>query len=206
MRSKNMDQLRAMKEYLEEYAMEHDGYIPTMTEIAEAFRISRAGAFRYLKEMDERGMVIYRDGRIVTEKTRLIRNREGGLSEHYMEGISAGTPTDASGKVEEYYSMPPLFTDGRRGHFFTLTVNGDSMTDAGIESGDLVIWRETKEAETEQIVAAWIPGEGNTLKRLCRDDEGPFLWAENHQWPPARRMFGREFMIQGVAIKVLKDL
>ena len=81
MRSKNMDQLRAMKEYLEEYAMEHDGYIPTMTEIAEAFRISRAGAFRYLKEMDERGMVIYRDGRIETEKTRLIRNREGGLSD-----------------------------------------------------------------------------------------------------------------------------
>ena len=87
-----------------------------------------------------------------------------------------------------------------------LEVRGDSMADAGIEPGDLVLCRQQETANTEDIVAAYIRGEGSTLKRLCRDDEGPYLWAENNDWSEESRFFGREFDIQGVAIKILKKI
>ena len=58
----------------------------------------------------------------------------------------------------------------------------------------------------DDIVVAYIRGSGSTLKRYCRDDDGPFLWAENNSWNADDRVFGREFDVQGVAIKVLKDI
>ena len=68
------------------------------------------------------------------------------------------------------------------------------------------ICRVQETADTGDVVAAYIRGSGSTLKRYCLDDDGPFLWAENRKWKKEDRMFGREFDIQGVAIKVLKDL
>ena len=168
--------------------------------------MTRVSGYRYLKAMDELGMIIYRDGKVRTDKLDKINMRIGDLSENYIEGITAGSPVEIEGMVDEYFSMPPLFVDGQRGHFFTLIVNGDSMIDAGIDDGDIVICRESEEANVDDIVVAYIRGSGSTLKRYCRDDDGPFLWAENNSWNADDRVFGREFDVQGVAIKVLKDI
>ena len=206
MRSKDRETMARMKAYIERYALEHDGQASNSTQVGEAFGMTRVSGYRYLRAMDELGMILYRGGRIRTEKLDKIRLGGGALSENYTEGITAGAPADIEGQVDAYFAMPPLFTGGMKGHFFTLTVRGDSMRDAGIGDGDIVICRKTEEARTEDIVAAYIRGAGSTLKRLRRDEGGPFLWAENRDWSPAERMFGREFEIQGVAVKVLKDL
>ena len=120
--------------------------------------------------------------------------------------ITVGTPLEAEGTIDEYSQMPAAFVDGQKGHFFTLKVKGDSMVDAGIDDEDLVICRQSEEARADDIVAAFIPGEGSTLKRYCRDDEGSFLWAENSNWDAQERDFGRNFKILGIAIKVLKNI
>ena len=206
MRSKNQELMRKIKAYVEEYAMQHNGNAPSTTMIGDKFHMTRVSGYRYLKAMDEMGMIIYRDGKVRTDKLDKINMRGGDLSENYVEGITAGIPIEAEGLVDEYFSMPPLFVDGQHGHFFTLIVKGDSMIDAGIDDGDIVICRESEEAHVDNIVVAYIPGSGNTLKRYCRDDDGPFLWAENNSWNADDRVFGREFKVQGVAIKVLKDI
>lgn len=206
MRSKNQDLMRKIKAYVEEYAMQHNGNAPSTTMIGDKFHMTRVSGYRYLKAMDELGMIIYRDGKVRTDKLDKINMRTGDLSENYIEGITAGTPVEIEGMVDEYFSMPPLFVDGQRGHFFTLIVKGDSMIDAGIDHGDIVICRESEEANVDDIVVAYIRGSGSTLKRYCRDDDGPFLWAENNSWNADDRVFGREFDVQGVAIKVLKDI
>ena len=128
------------------------------------------------------------------------------LCKGYVEGITAGAPNEVEGYVDSYFPIPPMFLDGRKGNFFTLKVTGDSMIDAGIDSGDIVICRESEEARVDDIVVAYIRGAGSTLKRFCQDDDGPFLWAENNSWSIDDRMFGRQFDVQGVAIKVLKDI
>lgn len=206
MRSKNQDLMRKIKAYVEEYAMQHNGNAPSTTMIGDKFHMTRVSGYRYLKAMDELGMIIYRDGKVRTDKLDKINMRTGDLSENYIEGITAGTPVEIEGMVDEYFSMPPLFVDGQRGHFFTLIVKGDSMIDAGIDDGDIVICRKSEEANVDDIVVAYIRGSGSTLKRYCRDDDGPFLWAENNSWNADDRVFGREFDVQGVAIKVLKDI
>lgn len=194
-----------IKVFVEEYALANRGKTPSMAVIGKRFGISRSGAFGYLKEMDRLKMIRYEDGVIHTDVTEKMF-MSGQLCKGYVEGITAGAPNEVEGYVDSYFMIPPMFVNNRKGNFFALKVTGDSMIDAGINSGDIVICRESEEAAPEEIVAAYIRGEGSTLKRYCRDDDGPFLWAENHSWSEKERMFGREFDIQGVAIKVISDI
>ena len=197
-----MDRIR---QFAEEYALENQGNTPSMAEIGSRFGISRSGAFGYLKAMDRLGLIRYEGGRIRTEMIDKM-TIPPQLCKGYVEGITAGAPAEVEGYVDSYFPIPPMFLDGRKGSFFTLKVTGDSMVDAGIDDGDIVICRECEEARIDDIVVAYIRGAGSTLKRYCQDDDGPFLWAENKSWSIDDRMFGREFDIQGVAIKVLKDI
>ena len=80
------------------------------------------------------------------------------------------------------------------------------MTGAGIMPGDIVVSRAQEEARKGDIVAAWIEGQGNTLKKLCRDRQGFFLRAESPSYPGEKANFGRNFRIQGVAVTILKDI
>lgn len=205
MRSKNRDTMERMKAYAEEYARENGGKTPSTAEFGKAFRMSRQSAFRYLKEMDALGMIRYEDGRVHTGFIDKIVP-PGRLGYAFSEGISAGPAQEAEGEIDSVFAIPPIFVDGRKGTFFVLRVHGDSMKDAGISEGDLVICRQQETARPREIVAAYIRGEGCTLKRYCKDGEGPYLWAENDGWSRERRFFGRAFEIQGVAVKVLKEI
>jgi repressor LexA len=82
---------------------------------------------------------------------------------------------------------------------FALRVSGDSMRDAGISDGDLVIV-EGKEPRPGDIVAALIDG-GTTLKRLVVQDGQAFLKAENPKYPDL--LPARELLIQGVVRAVV---
>ena len=92
------------------------------------------------------------------------------------------------------------------GKFFILRADGDSMVDAGIDEGDLVVVRRQLEATSGQIVAALVDG-GSTLKRLCYNSKNDQyeLHPENKEknYPPVE---GNHISIQGVAVKVLKSL
>jgi len=205
MLQKDRSLMERIKRFVEDYALTNHGNTPSMTEIGAKFNISRSGAFGYLKAMDKLGMIRYVDGVIHTDVIDKVA-MPLRLCKGYVEGITAGAPNEVEGYVDSYFPIPPMFLDERKGNFFTLKVTGDSMIDAGIDSGDIVICRESEEARVDDIVVAYIRGAGSTLKRFCRDDDGPFLWAENNSWSIDDRMFGRQFDVQGVAIKVLKDI
>ena len=200
MLQKDRGLMERIKRFAEEYALANHGATPSMTEIGAEFGISRSGAFGYLKAMDKLGMIRYEDGVIHTDVTdkMYVPTR---LCKGYVEGITAGAPNEVEGYVDSYFSIPPMFVNGKKGNFFTLKVAGDSMIDAGIDSGDIVICRECEEAQVDDIIVAYIRGTGSTLKRYCRDDDGPFLWAENSTWSIDDRMLGRQFDVQGVAIR-----
>jgi SOS-response transcriptional repressor LexA len=70
----------------------------------------------------------------------------------------------------------------------------------------MVIIREQADAREGDIVASLINHNSSTLKRLCRDEQGLYLWAENDSWDDKSRFYGREFEVQGVAVKVVKDI
>ncbi len=205
MREKSLEMMKQIKNYIENFTIDSAGKKPTTREIGAAMGLSHVSVIRYLRMMDEAGLAVYRDGRIETDRLERMHGAPS-FSRNYPEGISAGPGEDLEGIVDEYFPIAPFFLGGRKGEFFTLSVHGDSMVTAGIFTGDIVICQKAEEARPGQIVAAWIEGEGNTLKRLCLDEKGLYLRAENDSWPEEKRFFGRRFRIQGIAFKVVREL
>ena len=205
MRYKDSGLMERIKAYVEDYAMDHGGATPCMRDIGKAFGIHHSTAYRYLMSMNENGMIRYERGKIHTDR---IDKMTTGLkfSPAFSGAIPAGNPDEIDAEVEEYVPIPLTFVDGRNGDYYVLRVSGNSMISAGIDSGDLVIVRAQTEPRKGDIVAALTNGHGSTLKRMCIDDEGAFLWAENDTWSDEERNYGRDFTVQGVAVKVVKDI
>lgn len=204
MRSKDRNLMEKIKVYVEEYALKNNGETPTMRDIGAYFDMCHTTAYRYLVAMDELGMVRYERGKISTDIIdKMDRNLKFAPS--FSGSIPAGPADEVEASVEEYVPIPTVFTNGLSGDYYILTVTGDSMISAGIDSGDLVIIRKQVDARPGDIVAALIDNR-STLKRLCEDDEGVYLWAENDTWDDDRRFYGRVFGVQGVAVKVVKDI
>ena len=204
MQRKDTGLMERIKDYVEEYAMENGGSTPCMRDIGATFDIHYTTAYRYLLAMDELGMIRYERGKIHTD--RIDKMTGIRFSPAYTGAIPAGSPDEVEAQVEEYVPIPLSFVDGRDGEYFVLKVSGSSMVSAGIDSGDMVIVRAQIEAREGDIVAALTNGSGSTLKRVRYDDEGAYLWAENDAWADEERYFGRDFTVQGVAVKVVKDI
>ncbi len=201
MRSKNPELMKSIQGFINQFCLE-SSRTPSVAEIANAVGISKGCAQNYLKEMDEKQMISYQDGELNTRVFNKCRTEQVGVP---LAGvIPCGTPEEQVEDVEEYVFMSRTLLGA--GDFFILRANGDSMVDAGIDTGDLVVIRRQLEASPGQIVAALVDG-GSTLKRLDYDtDEGQYvLLPENREknYPPVK---GSNISIQGVAIRVMKDL
>ncbi len=95
-----------------------------------------------------------------------------------MGRIAAGTPIEAISESSHNVAVPGqmLKSDG---HHYALEVKGDSMIDAGINSGDVVVIRETSSADNGDIVVAHVDGYEATLKRFRRKGNMIALEAAN---------------------------
>ena len=205
MRSKSKEKMEQIKAYVESYAMSNGGKTPTNREIAPAVGLTHSCISRYLRAMDELGMIRYRKGKLSTDLIDKIETPDE-LSESYSDALPAGPGDDLTDTVDEIVHIPSVFKNGIRGKCFLITISGNSMVDAGIDNGDMVIVHKQNTAREGDIVAALIEGHMSSLKRFCVDENGPYLWAENESWDDEERFYGRDFAVQGVAIKVVKDL
>lgn len=104
---------------------------PYTSEIAEALGIVKSTAYKYLVGMNERGMLRYHSGEIVTERIEKISALTKPAP--VLGSVSCGMPQLEEEYVQEYVSLPvSLFGNGE---FFILRASGDSMIGAGINSG-----------------------------------------------------------------------
>ncbi len=119
--------------------------------------------------------------------------------------IAAGGPLLAEQNVEEYVPLPEQLIRG--GADFLLRVKGDSMIDAGILDGDLVVVRKTETAANGDIVVA-LAGEDETaneatVKRFFHDDGRIRLQPENQSLEP---IYARHVQILGKVVGVFRTL
>lgn len=94
--------------------------------------------------------------------------------------VAAGTPILAQECIEDYLTFD---TNGRDGEYFALRVRGESMLNAGILPGDLVVVHQQREAHNGEIVVALI-GDEATVKRLQRRNGEVWLLPENDAYEP----------------------
>lgn len=200
MRHKDETLMERIKVHIEE-TFETDGYIPSVSQIGKAMKIAKTTAYRYLVDMAERGIISYENGIISTEK---IRKLTPEISHAALVGsIPCGEPDEREELVEEYIPLPVSVFG--YGEFYVLRASGDSMTDAGIDDGDLVVIEKTQAAENGEIVVALTDDNQNTLKRLRYDEKRNchYLHPENERYAD---IYVRSMTIQGVARHVIKPL
>ena len=101
----------------------------------------------------------------------------GALEVPLMGRIAAGVPIAAISEVSRHIAVPQAML--APGQHYALEVKGDSMRDAGINDGDVVVIRETTTADTGDIVVALVDGQEATLKRFRRQKGNVALEAAN---------------------------
>ncbi len=200
MRSKNPELMKRIKLFIED-CFEENHRMPTLREIAKEMSISLSCVQRYLVEMAERELISYSNGRMSTEKIDKMSLSTNNAA--LVGSIPCGSPDEREAYVEDYMPLPvSIFGSG---DLYILRADGDSMIDAGIEHGDLVVVKEQNYAEIGDIVVALVENSYNTLKRLEYDNERQsyYLHPENDNYED---IYVDNLSIQGVAKHVIKQL
>ena len=173
--------------------MKRAGVPPSFDEMKDALNLrSKSGIHRLITALEERGFIrrLAHRARAI-EVLRMPENVEpslvprviegggrgvaapaGGRAVHAMElpvmgRIAAGTPIEAISEVSHMMAVPGAMLSGQ-GQHYALEVRGDSMIDAGINDGDIVVIREQTTADNGDIVVALVEGQEATLKRFRR--------------------------------------
>ena len=157
-----------------------NGYPPSMAEIAAMMGLkSRANINAQLAQMADEGKLVNINGKYypaeAAEQLRIVMVPILGT-------IAAGVPIEAIQDLDGYVGYLPQGHHRDRS-LFALHVHGDSMIDAGINDGDIVIVEQTSVADNGQIVAAMIDGEA-TVKRLYKEKGHYRLQPENSTMDP----------------------
>lgn len=197
MRTKDPELMKQILEYIEDYYIDHNAS-PSTTRIAEQMGISRGTAHKYLVEMDERGRLSYQGRNITTARTEKMHTSTFRAA--VVGDISCGLPNIAEEHIEEYVSLPESMFGS--GEFYILRAHGESMIEAGIDPGDLVVIRRQETAENGQIAVVLVDEEA-TLKRFYVEDNRVRLHPENSEMED---FYVDHCIIQGVVVKVIKDI
>lgn len=199
MRSKNPELMDKILKYAEEYYLDY-GSSPTTATVAKALDIGKSTVYRYLVAMNEKGMIEYDGGDIQTTVTRKVNKDTSQTA--IVGSIPCGTPEYEEEHIEGYVSLPTAIFG--KGEFYILRASGESMIDAGIDDGDLVVIRKKQKANNGDIVVALVDNQ-NTLKRFYRDEENKriILHPENKKF---RDIYTEECTIQGVACHIIKEI
>ncbi|MEO1454900.1 MAG: transcriptional repressor LexA [Pseudomonadota bacterium] len=187
--------------------MARDGVPPSFDEMKEALDLrSKSGIHRLITALEERGFIrrlAHRARAIeIVKLPDALETPVGGFKPRVIEGdradppakaipveahalelpvmgrIAAGVPIEAISEVSHTVAVPGQMLSGAGDHY-ALEVKGDSMIDAGINDGDVVVIRETNKAETGEIVVALVEGQEATLKRFRQNGNAIALEAAN---------------------------
>ena len=202
MRSKNPELMRKIHEFVDQYYRENRT-APSTQAVGAAVGVTKQTAYRYLLEMSEQGLLEYSGG--IKSSPQIAKCKTGYISVPVVGSIRCGDPETEEEQVEEYVSLPESIFG--KGKFYLVRAKGDSMVDAGIDDGDLVLIELRHEASEGDIVVALDPEGENTLKRYAGKAGGGYLLAfMNEAQYPGKTLKVKSFVVQGVARHVIKTL
>jgi repressor LexA len=202
--------------------LSEDGVSPSFDEMKDALQLaSKSGVHRLVSALEERGFIrrlAHRaralevlkmpdsaapksSGNVVEADFRRGRDSEAGIDVPVLGRIAAGVPIEAIQHEVDRLSVPAAMISG--GEHFALEVRGDSMIDAGILEGDLVIIKRADTADTGDIVVALVHDQEATLKKLRKKGGSIALEAANPAYET--RIFGPgEVKVQGRLVGLIR--
>jgi len=177
------------------------GITPSTREIQHHFGFaSQTSVMQYIATLERKGFLDRhaRKARALITPVQKVR-----ITDIPIYGqIPAGMATLTEQTIEGHVSLDTRSVNAsKNARTFALRVRGDSMIDAHILDGDIVILEDRKDVQNGDIVAALIDGE-TTLKRYVMEHGRPYLKAENPLYP--NLVPARELRIQGVMVSLVR--
>ena len=177
-----MAELTSMQQRIYEYiasCIREQGYPPSVREIGEAVGLKSPSTVHFhLKHLEEAGVIEKGagKGRAITLTVPTVPEDKVPI----VGNVAAGSPILAEECIEDYLTFD---TGGHGDEYFALRVRGESMLNAGILPGDLVVVRRQQTCSNGEIVVAMIEDEA-TVKRFFRRDGHIWLMPENDAYSP----------------------
>jgi repressor LexA len=188
---------------------ERHGAPPTVREIGEHFGFTARAAFDHLRALERKGMLQRRATDKRVSRTLVLAQRPGSRRSSAREvpvlgRIAAGAPIHAAQNLEGTIPVSADWLERKGEDVFALRVRGESMIEAHIVDGDLVLVRPQASAQPGDIVAALVDDEA-TVKRFARDGERVVLKPEHPTMKPIVVEPGRaDFRILGKVLGVMR--
>ena len=165
-----------IKDYMKNFQ-----HSPSIRQMMQAMGLkSPAPIQSRLKHLQEKGYIKWQEG-----KARTLQ-----VVDEILDGVPILGSVAAGGLIETYYDVHENLDISdvlKKKNVFALTVNGDSMIDACIADGDMVLMEPIKDSfslRNGTIVSAMVPGLGTTLKYFFKRDNKIFLEAANPSYEP----------------------
>ncbi len=190
---------RKILSFIADYKARH-GAPPTLREIAQHLKIYIRGVQYHLDRLERAGHLTR-----TRKRSRAIelRHEQRAALTPLLGRVAAGKPVLSEENIEVSYPLPREWTGS--GETFLLKVQGDSMRDARIFDGDLVLVKVQREALSGEIVMAMVDDEV-TIKRFQMDRKTVVLKPENEAFAPITIGKGQRFRILGKVIGVFRRL
>ena len=202
MRRKPTDRQQSVLDFIVRYVNEH-GYPPSIREIGAAFGIkSLRGVTVHLDALERKGYI----RRESTSRSIQVLKTPAAISDSFVRlpllgTIAAGEPLLAVENIEAEVPVPRAMLGGADGAFL-LRVRGDSMVDAHIMDGDMVVIRPQQTAEHGDLVAALL-GDEATVKRFSAEEGRAALVPANRAYQPIP-LRGADVRLIGKVIGLLR--
>lgn len=185
---------------------------PSFDEMKDGLDLkSKSGIHRIVSALEERGYIKKLNNRAraieIIKNVNLIdtengKNKNSIISIPILGKIAAGLPIEAISDNTNYIELPETLL--KKGEYFILNVEGDSMIEAGIFDGDQVVIRKANDANNGEIVVALIDNNEATLKRIFKRGQQVALQPENRNYKTV--IYGPDrIQIQGVLKHLIRS-
>ena len=183
-------------------AIKNEGYSPSVRDICNALNMkSTSTVHTYLERLERKGMIQKESG-----KSRTLRIENEGIHASstvrvpILGKVAAGMPILAVENYEGYIDFPRPSSNVMSNDMFALRIQGDSMIEAGILDGDLIIVEKRTTAEDGEIIVALVDDEA-TVKTFYRESDCFRLQPENRAMEP---IYVRELLVLGKVVASMR--
>lgn len=194
-------------QFIKKYMVAH-GFPPSVREICAGMGLSSpATAHTHLKELESKGFIRkqnskFRTIELLVENEFEEKDTEDVINVPLLGKVACGNPIEAIENPNEYFSLPASLIPARES-IFTLLCSGDSMINAGIFDGDIVIVQKQSVARNGEIVVAMTDEGEVTLKRFYKENDHIRLQPENDELSP---IIVKNCVILGKAIGLYRKI
>lgn len=203
------DPQQVILDYMISFTEEH-AYPPSVREICAAVGLkSTATVHTHLRNLEKRGLITRDSSKqravfINTDQLPVRATKQYAVP--LIGRVAAGIPMLASENIEDAFPLPDVLMHGKEPEeVYMLRVDGESMRDAGIRDGDILVVNHNCSCTNGDIVVARVQGESATVKRFFREKDRVRLQPENDLFEPIYVPFD-EVEISGKVIGLLRTI